>query len=406
MTRMKSALVHLALIAVIIFMPVLVSVYQDSAVSSRARQVHDRAIVIDTHDDVTQRLIFEKSFDIGARNKTGSLDIPRMREGGLDALFFSIWITGDVTGPVAVKRALDQIDAVREAVRTHPNDFLLATTAADIRKAAAEKKIAALMGVEGGHMIADDLAVLRVFAALGVRYMTLTHSLNTTWADSSGDKPAHDGLTSFGKDVVREMNRLGMMVDISHVADKTFFDALEVSRAPVIASHSSARAIANAPRNMTDDMLRAVTKNNGVVMINYHSGFLSEAYRTAKPSPALQARQDEAAKRCGDNEACSILESQRINQEAMASGELPKVTWEAIVDHIDHVAKVAGVDHVGLGSDFDGATMPLGMEDATKLPKLTEALLKKGYSEADVQKILGGNLLRVMEAVERVAKGS
>jgi membrane dipeptidase len=236
--------------------------------------------------------------------------------------------------------------------------------------------------------------------------MTLTHSLNTAWADSSGDKPAHDGLTSFGKDVVREMNRLGIMVDISHVADKTFFDALEVSRAPVIASHSSARAIANAPRNMTDDMLRAVTKNNGVVMINYHSGFLSEAYRTAKPSPALQARQDEAAKRCGDNEACSILESQRINQAAMASGELPKVTWEAIVDHIDHVAKVAGVDHVGLGSDFDGATMPLGMEDASKLPKLTEALLKKGYSEADVLKILGGNLLRVMEAAERVAKGS
>jgi len=248
--------------------------------------------------------------------------------------------------------------------------------------------------------------VLRVFAALGARYMTLTHSLNTAWADSSGDKPAHDGLTSFGKDVVREMNRLGMMVDISHVADKTFFDALEVSRAPVIASHSSARAIANAPRNMTDDMLRAVTKNHGVVMINYHSGFLSEAYRTAKPSPALQARQDEAAKRCGDNEACSILESQRLNQEAMASGELPKVTWEAIVDHIDHVAKVAGVDHVGLGSDFDGATMPLGMEDASKLPKLTEALLKKGYSEADVQKMLGGNLLRVMEAVEKVAKGS
>jgi membrane dipeptidase len=398
---MRGDLFRIAWLSAIVLVPALLAAQQDSSVSARARQIHDRAIVIDTHDDVTQRLIFDKTFDIAARNKTGSLDIPRMREGGLDALFFSIWITGDVTGPTAVKRALDQIDAVREAVRKHPNDLVLAMTAADIRKAAADKKIAALLGVEGGHMLADDLAVLRIFAALGVRYMTLTHSLNTAWADSSGDKPAHDGLTAFGKDVVREMNRLGMMVDISHVADKTFFDALEVSRAPVIASHSSARAIANAPRNMTDDMLRAVTKNNGVVMINYHSGFLSEAYRTAKPSPALQARQDEATKRCGDNEACSILEGQRINQEAMASGELPKVTWEAIVDHIDHVAKVAGVDHVGLGSDFDGATMPLGMEDATKLPKLTEALLKKGYSEADIVKILGGNLLRVMEAVEK-----
>ena len=403
---MKCDLARIAFLSAIVFVPVLVSAQQDPAVSARARQVHDRAIVVDTHDDVTQRLMFEKTFDIAARNKTGSLDIPRMREGGLDALFFSIWVTGDVTGPAAVTRALDQIDAVRQAVRKHPDDLLLATTAADVRRAAAEKKIAALMGVEGGHMIAEDLAVLRTFAALGVRYMTLTHSLNTPWADSSGDRPAHDGLTAFGKDVVREMNRLGIMVDISHVADRTFFDAIEVSRAPVIASHSSARAIANAPRNMTDDMLRAVTRNGGVVMINYHSGFLSEAYRTAKPSSALQARLDEAEKRCGDNEACRILESQRINQEAMASGELPKVTWEAIVEHIDHVAKVAGVDHVGLGSDFDGATMPLGMEEASKLPKLTEALLKRGHSEADLQKILGGNILRVMEAVERIAKGS
>ena len=405
MARMRGDLFRITCLSAIVIVPVLLAAQQDAAsVSARARQIHDRAIVIDTHDDVTQRLIFEPAFDIAARNKTGSLDIPRMREGGLDALFFSIWITGDVTGPAAVTRALDQIDAVREAVRKHPTDLMLATTAADIRKAAADKKIAALIGVEGGHMIAEDLAVLRVFAALGVRYMTLTHSLNTKWADSSGDKPAHDGLTAFGKDVVREMNRLGIMVDISHVADKTFFDVLEVSRAPVIASHSSARAIANAPRNMTDDMLRAVTKNNGVVMINYHSGFLNEAYRTAKPSPALQAKLDEAAKRCGDNEACSILESQRINQEAMASGELPKVTWEHIVDHLDHVAKVAGVDHVGLGSDFDGATMPLGMEDASKLPKITDALLKKGYSETDVTKILGGNVLRVMEAVEKASK--
>jgi membrane dipeptidase len=376
----------------------------DPPISARARQVHERAIVVDTHDDTTQRLVGDPTFNIAARNTTGNIDIPRMREGGLDAIFFSIWMDGSITGPLAVKRALDQIDAVRETVRTHPNDLLLATTAADIRRAAAEKKIAALMGVEGGHMIDNDLGVLRTFAALGVRYMTLTHSLNTPWADSSGDKPAHDGLAPFGKDVVREMNRLGIMVDISHVADKTFFDALETTRAPVIASHSSARAIANAPRNMTDDMLRAVAKNGGVVMVNYHAGFLSEAFRVAKRSPALQARFDEVDKRCGDNEGCSIPASDRISHDAMLSGELPKVTWDAIVEHIDHIAKIAGADHVGLGSDFDGSTMPIGMEDVSKLPKITDALLKKGYTEQDVEKILGGNILRVMEAVEQAAR--
>src|SRR5439155_16849464 len=239
------------------------------------------AIVIDTHDDTTQRLIFDKTFDIGARNKNGHIDIPRMREGGLDALFFSIWVPSDVTGPPAVKRAFDQIDAVREAVRTHPNDLMLATTAADIRKAAADHKIAALMGMEGGHMIDDDVRLLRLYAALGVRYMTLTHFKNNNWADSSTDKAAHNGLTAFGKDIVREMNRLGVMVDISHVAEKTFYDALETSKAPMLASHSSTRAIANHPRNMTDDMLRALARNGGVAMINYHIAFLSEEFRVA-----------------------------------------------------------------------------------------------------------------------------
>jgi membrane dipeptidase len=393
-----------ALIAAVAAVPIAAGQSPVPQISERARALHARAIVVDTHDDTTQRLVDEKGFDIAARNKTGSIDIPRMREGGLDALFFSIWVTGDVTGPAAVTRALNQIDVVREVVRTHPDDLVLATSAADIRRAAADRKIAALLGVEGGHMIAEDLAILRKFAALGVRYMTLTHSRNTAWADSSGDKPAHDGLTAFGESVVREMNRLGMMVDVSHVSDKTFFDALEVSQAPVIASHSSVRAISNSPRNMTDDMLRAVAKNGGVVMINYNAGFLSEAHRTAQLSPALRARRDEAAKRCGANQACSILERQRIDHEAMAAGELPNVTWEEIVAHIDHVAKAAGVDHVGLGSDFDGATMPIGMEDAAALPKITDALLKKGYAEADVEKILGGNFLRVMAAVERAAE--
>jgi len=328
-----------------------------------------------------------------------------MREGGLDAIFFSIWLTGDVTGPIAVKRAFAQIDAVREAVRTHP-DLVLATSAADIRRAASMKKIAVLMGMEGGHMIDNDLGLLRTYAALGVRYLTLTHSLNTTWADSSGDKPVHGGLTDFGRDVVRELNRLGVMVDISHVSDKTFFDALAVTRAPIIASHSSCRAIADSPRNMTDDMLRALSRNGGVVMINYNAGFLSEEFRTARRSPELNARIESANKQCDGNEACAIREGERINQEAMLKGELPKVTWANIIEHIDHAVKIAGIDHVGLGSDFDGAVMPLGMEDVSKLPRITDALQKKGYSEQDVQRILGGNILRVMEQVERIASGN
>src|SRR5437773_3931578 len=297
-------------------------------VSPRAKQLHDRAIVVDTHDDTTQRLVFDKTFDIAARNKNGNIDIPRMKEGGLDALFFSIWVPSDVTGPPAVKRALDQIDAVREAARLHPGELVLATTAADVRRAAAAHKIAGLMGMEGGHMIDDDLRLLRDYAALGVRYMTLTHFKNNNWADSSTDKPAHNGLTDFGKDVVREMNRLGMMVDISHVADKTFYDALELTTAPVIASHSSCRAIANHPRNMTDDMLRALAKNGGVAMINYHAGFLREEVRVAseKKNGDVVAAMAAMSKKCGGNEACTTMEGERVDHEAMMKGDLPKVT--------------------------------------------------------------------------------
>jgi membrane dipeptidase len=376
-----------------------------AAVSAHARQLHERAIVVDSHDDTTQRMLFDKTFDITARHADGNIDVPRMREGGLDALFFSIWVPSDITGPPAVKRALDLIDAVHQAVKAHPNDLMLATTAADVRRAAAEHKIAALMGMEGGHMINDDLGQLRKFAALGVRYLTLTPFKNNNWADSSTDKPAHNGLTPFGKDVVRELNTLGMMVDISHVADKTFYDALAITKAPVIASHSSARAIANHPRNMTDDMMRALAKNGGVVMINYHAAFLSEEFRVAseKKNGTVDAAMAAMSKKCHGNEACTTMESERIDHEAMANGTLPRVSWEKIVEHIDHAVKVAGADHVGLGSDFDGATMPIGMEDASKLPKITDALIKKGYADADIEKILGGNILRVMEQVERVA---
>src|SRR5256714_5242706 len=296
------------------------------SISERARKLHFSSIVVDTHDDTTQRFLDGK-FDLGTRSSSGSIDIPRMREGNLSAIFFSIWMPSKVTGPEAVDRALVQIDAVREQVRKHSNDMVLATTAAEVREARKQGRIAALMGVEGGHMINSNLGVLRNYAALGVRYMTLTHSGNDEWADSSTDKPVHNGLTEFGKDVVREMNRLGVIVDISHVSDKTFYDALEVSKAPVIASHSSVRAIANHPRNITDDMMRALARNGGGMMINYHAAFLSEEFRVAseKRSGNVVASMAAMSKKCGGNEACTTMESERLDHEAMTKGELPKV---------------------------------------------------------------------------------
>ena len=376
-------------------------------VSDRAKQLHFSSILVDTHDDTTQ-LLLDPKFDLGERHAKGSIDIPRMRDGGLGAIFFSIWLPSKITGAPAVQKALDQIDAVREQVRNHPKDLTLATTAGQIREAHKDGKIAALMGVEGGHMIASDLRILRMYAALGVRYMTLTHSGNDEWADSSTDKPVHNGLTDFGKDVVREMNRLGIIVDISHVSDKTFYDALQVSRAPLFASHSSCRAICDAPRNMTDQMIKDLAAKGGVIQINYHVGFLSQEFRNAeKTDPKInEAIAQEVTKRCGGdtNEGCMLIEGDRVTREYVAKGLLPRVEYTKLFEHIDHAVKVAGIDHVGLGSDFDGANMPYGMEDASMLPKITEGLLRRGYSERDVKKILGENTLRVMTEVERVSR--
>jgi len=379
----------------------LASVFADNVA---ARKLHFSAIVLDTHADTPQRFLFE-NFDLGHRDSEGHIDIPRMRAGGLNAIFFSIWAPSSVNGPRGVKRALDLIDAVREQVRRHPQDLVLATTAAEVRRARAQGKIAVLMGLEGGHLIDDDLGTLRAYAALGVRYMTLTHGSNTNWADSSTDQPKHNGLTPFGKSVVQELNRLGVLVDISHVSDKTFYDALAASRAPMIASHSSCRALCNVARNMTDDMIRALAKKGGVIQINYNTGFLSQEFATARSAikAEIDARDAETDKRFGENEARKVREQERVRRELTAEGKLPKVSWEKIIEHIDHVAKLVGADHVGLGSDFDGATMPLGMEDCSKLPGITQALLEKGYSESDVRKILGENTLRVMEQAERVS---
>ena len=387
---------------ILLSIPTSASFGDDTA--ERAHKLHFSSIVLDTHDDTTQRF-FSKNFDLGKRNPDGHVDIPRMREGGLNAIFFSIWIDGRTMGPPAIQKALDQIDAVHENVRKNSKEMMFARTAADVRKAHAEGKIAALIGVEGGHMIGNDIRMVRIFSDLGVRYMTLSHFYNDEWADSSTDKPAHNGLTDYGREIVREMNRQGMMVDISHVSDKTFYDALEVSKAPLIASHSSCRAICNHPRDMSDDMIKALAAKGGVIQINYEKSFIDEAYRQAseKVSGGVVAMFDQLKKQCGDDEECFGKKMNEMEKQATAEGKLPHVTWEKIVEHIDHVVKLAGADHVGLGSDFDGATMPEGMDDCSKLPKITEALMRKGYSDDDIRKILGGNLLRVMEQAERVS---
>jgi membrane dipeptidase len=383
---------------------------------AHAKKLHSESIVIDTHNDITTPMI-DKGFDIGSRGDSPDskikthTDIRRMKEGGLGAEFFAIYVDHNFIdkkvseGGGAARRAMDMIDAVYDQVQRHSDQMEMAYTAADIRRAAKQHKIAALMGIEGGHAIEDSLHALGIFYRLGVRYMTLTHTNTNDWADSSGDIEDatikhHDGLTEFGRQVVREMNRLGMMVDISHVSDKTFYDAVKESRAPVIASHSSCRALANQPRNMTDDMLRALSKNGGVVMINFYDAFLD-------PSKV------EFSKR--EREFESDLAKKYPTDPARVQDELEK--WRAaqnpaktplsmLIDHIDHAVKVAGIDHVGIGSDFDGVPftgLPEGMEDISKLPNITYELVKRGYSDADIKKILGENFLRVMSEVERVA---
>ena len=377
---------------------------EPAALAVRARSLHFSSLVVDTHVDTTQRLL-DPGFNLAVRDSRGGVDIPRLREGGVGAIFFAAWIPSRVTGPIAVHRATQQIATVRSQIDKHPKELTLARTAEEIRAARQAGKIAILLGIEGGQMINSDLQTLRKFAALGVRYMTLTHSGNVEWADSSGDIARHNGLTPFGKKVVREMNRLGMMVDVSHVSDKTFHDVLTVSRAPVIASHSSCRALCDAPRNMSDEMIKALAAKGGVIQINFHVAFLSQTFRDAeRRNPQInKAIELEVANICHGDEACELLEGDRLTRRYVEKGELPRVDWREIIEHIDHAAKLVGVKHVGLGSDFDGANMPYGMEDAGQLPKITEVLLARGYSESDVRKILGENTLRLMTDVARLS---
>ena len=374
-------------------------------IPSRARQIHSTSIVFDTHADTPQRFLFDH-FDLGSRDTEGGVDIPRMREGGIGAIFFALWVPVDITGSKATRRALDLLDSVNEQIRRHPDDLMLATSSGEVRAARVQGKIAILMGVEGGHAIDNNLDVLRDFFARGVRYMTLTHNAPTDWADSSNHSPRHNGLTEFGREVIREMNRLGMLVDISHVSDETFNDVLDASRAPVIASHSCCRAICNSPRNMTDDMIKALAARGGVIHITFHNAFLSQHYAEATRSPASGwiPSLESIDKKYRENEARKLAEGQRLSDNLVRAGKLPEVSWEKIIEHIDHAARLVGAAHVGLGSDFDGAFMPAGMEDASKFPMITESLLRRGYPESDIRNILGENTLRVMTETERIAR--
>jgi len=367
---------------------------------------------VDTHADTTQRLLDER-FDLAnvPPGDTGHLDFAKAKAGNLGAEFFSIWVEPKYKGQFA-HRTLDLIDSVYGQAARHPDRMMMAFSVADIERAHKEKKLAALMGIEGGHAIENDIRLLREFYRLGVRYMTLTWSNTNEWADSSGDiddakVEHHNGLTDFGKQVVLEMNLLGMMVDISHVADKTFYDAIATTKAPVIASHSSARALTDAPRNMTDDMLRAVAKNNGVVQVNFFSGFDDQGYWNA--TKALAKDRDAAIaafveKHKQEGKPVTYIEYDQIDREWAA--RVPRPPFKSLIDHIDHIAKVAGVDHVGLGSDFDGVSgaTPTGIDSAADLPKITQALLDRGYSADDIHKILGGNLLRVFRDVEKISQ--
>ncbi|MCS6806397.1 MAG: dipeptidase [Acidobacteriota bacterium] len=376
---------------------------RDEKLWREALRIHRSAIVVDTHSDVTSRIV-DEGFDLGARAQDGHMDIPRMREGGIDAEFFSIYVAARYAQQGgAARRALDMIDATYQQIEKYPNALELAVTVDDIRRIAKADKIAVLMGIEGGHAIEDSLGALRMFYKLGVRYMTLTHTNTNNWADSSGDKPRHGGLSDFGRTVVYEMNRLGMLVDISHVSDETFFDVIEVTRAPVIASHSSCRALTNVPRNMTDEMLRAMARNGGVVMINFYPGFIDQNRVDAvrQRDQIFKSALDELRQRYGDDTAGL----QKAREMLLSSFILPKTPLSKLIDHIEHVIKVAGIDYVGLGSDFDGVpSLPEGLEDCSMLPKITYELLKRGYKEPEIKKVLGENFLRVMAQAEEVSR--
>jgi membrane dipeptidase len=369
-------------------------------VSERARKIHAEGLLWDGHNDLPWRLRTEADMglakiDLSKRQTEGQTDIPRAREGGLKAQFWSVYIPSEHPDPAGT--VTEQIDLVHRLTARYPEDLELALTAADVERIAGSGKIASLIGIEGGVAIENSLAQLRAFHKLGARYMTLTHNVTLDWADAANDSHRHGGLTTFGERVVKEMNRMGMLVDISHVSVETMADALRVSQAPVIASHSSAYALCPSPRNVPDDMLKLVAKNGGVVMVNFYSGFIvpDTARKVKAVFEEYQIRYPDPAARRKAVEAWFKTEGPK----------LPRGTIKDVAEHIDHIVKVAGIDHVGIGSDYDGITSwPKGLEDVSCYPRLTDELIRRGYSDENLHKILGRNVLRAFREAEAVAR--
>jgi membrane dipeptidase len=368
-------------------------------ISQEVRALYSNAIVIDTHDDTPSRISIE-GVDIGKRLPDGNVDIPRLLDGGVTGIFFSIWPDPVYVPHESIRRSLELIDVVYKVIDDNTDRVGLAVNAADIVRLKKEGKVAALMGIEGGHAIQNNLAALRMFHRLGVRYMTLTHSNTNDWADSSTDAPHWHGLNELGKMVVREMNRIGVIVDLSHVSDETFYAALAVTTKPVILSHSSCRALDNHPRNATDDMLRALAKNGGVVGINFYSEFVDQHFRDAmlaRKKDLLAQFNENARQKTSDPDETSRKSWYELKHY---TDGVPRPPFSALIDQIDHAVKVAGVDHVGLGSDFDGApSTPEGVDSMLDIIKIAQALKDRGYSDDDIKKILGGNFLRVLREV-------
>jgi membrane dipeptidase len=373
----------------------------DPALWQQAMAIHREAIVVDTHCD-TPMLMLERGLDIGKRSDRSEVDLVKMKEGGVDASFFAVFVSNRLDQKHPATRALATIDEIYRQVKTYPHLAELARSSADIRRLHQAGKRAILIGMENGGPIEGSLRLLRNFYRLGVRYITLTHNDNNDICDSSSaEKPRWNGLSDFGKQVVQEMNRLGMIIDVSHISDQAFWDVLKVSRAPVIASHSAVRSLCDVPRNMSDDMIKALAKKGSVIQIVFYSGFLDEAYN----------RRAEAVRKKLDPQFKQLREKYKDNRLGFwnAWGELwkkhgpepPEI--DVLIDHIDRVVKLAGIDHVGLGSDFDGAgSFPRGLEDTAGFPLITYHLLKRGYRSEEIKKILGENLLRVFSEVERV----
>jgi membrane dipeptidase len=404
---------HMRNLLLVGLLPALLAAAPAPDYSARVANVLKATPLIDGHNDWAEALREregDKRWTIDLRDGLGALPVPyntdivRLRKGMVGGQFWSVYVSADLPGPEQVKETLEQIDLVKQIVSRYPDTFELARTAADVRRIHKEGKIASMMGVEGGGQIDESLSVLRAYHDLGAGYLTLTHAKTISWADSATDNPRHDGLTRFGEAVVHELNRIGMLVDLSHVSEGTMKDALRVSKAPVIFSHSGARALDDHPRDVSDEVLKLVAKNGGVVMVTYAAGYVTDAYRRWAADLAAERTRLNAPPFGGlyigqpDKAAAALAEWKN-------SHPAPPVTVSDVADHIVHIANVAGVDHVGLGSDFDGVNneLPTGLGDVSTYPALLAELMRRGWSDADVAKVAGGNVLRVMEAAEKVS---